>query len=64
MENHDRELWEVTEQKASLLVNAAVQGATPSDENFLDGTKPKSDENQPSNITVLPVIKLFRKLNI
>lgn len=34
MDNHDRELWEVKEQKASLLVNAAVQGATPSDENF------------------------------
>lgn len=39
MENQDRELWEVTKQKPSLLVNAAVQGAAPPDENFLDGPK-------------------------
>lgn len=39
MENQDRELWEVTEQKLSLLVNAAVQGAAPPDRIFLDGRK-------------------------
>lgn len=39
MENQDRELWEVTKQKPSLLVNAAVQGAATPNENFLDGPK-------------------------
>lgn len=39
MENQDRDLWEVTKQKPSLLVNAAVQGAAPPDENFLDDPK-------------------------
>lgn len=39
MENQDRELWDITEQNPSSLLNAAVQGAAPLNENFLDGTK-------------------------
>lgn len=39
VEYQDKELWEVTGQKAYLLVNAAVQGAARPPKNFLDGTK-------------------------
>lgn len=39
VEYQDKELWEVTGQKAYLLVNAVVQGAARPPKNFLDGTK-------------------------
>lgn len=39
VEYQDRELCEVTVQKAYLLVNAAVQGAALPPKKFLDGTK-------------------------